>query len=148
MRNPSSKYTLEESLGNLATQFSRAALKRINRELPLNGIPVTSEQWSVLVNVWQENGQPQCALAAKLDKDKATFTRIIAGIEAQGLVVRVPGPKDAREKIVYLTDEGKRVMDRATGIVQGILDVAKLGIPEEDLRICKGVLRKAYANLK
>jgi DNA-binding MarR family transcriptional regulator len=45
------------------------------------------------------------------------------------LVVRVPGPKDAREKIVYLTDDGKRVMDKATKIVQGILDVACAGFP-------------------
>jgi len=45
--------------------------------------------------------EPSCMLAGKLYKDKATFTRIIASIEAQELVVRVPGPKDVREKIVY-----------------------------------------------
>jgi DNA-binding MarR family transcriptional regulator len=148
MGKPSSNYSLRESLGNHATLFSRAVLKRINRELPLNGIRVTSEQWIVLVNVWHENGQPQRLLAGKLDKDKAAFTRIIAGIEAQGLVVRVPGPRDAREKIVHLTDEGKRVMDRATEIVRGILAVAQRGISGDDLRICKEVLRKAYENLK
>ena len=81
-------------------------------------------------------------------KDKATFTRIVAGIEAQGLVVRVPGPKDAREKIVCLTDEGRRTMDRATAVVQGILDVAGRGISEKELEICREVLRKAYENMK
>ena len=148
MGKGSSKYAMRDSIGNLATRFSRAALKRIDREFPLNGIPVTSEQWIVLVNVWEENGLPQCALAGKLDKDKATFTRIIAGIEAQGLVARVPGSKDAREKIVCLTDEGKKTMDRATVVVRGILDVAGRGISERELEICREVLRKAYENMK
>ena len=148
MKKGPSKYAMRDSIGNLATRFSRAALKRIDWEFPLNGIPITSEQWIVLVNVWEENGLPQCALAGKLDKDKATFTRIIAAIEAQGFVVRVPGPKDAREKIVCLTDEGKRAMDRATGVVQGILDVARRGVSGEELKICKEVLRKAYENMK
>ena len=141
------QYSLDESLGNLSTLFSRAILKRLNLELRRHGHKITSEQWVVLVHVWSHNGQSQQVLAEKLFKDKTTIARLVASVESLGLVVRKAGQSDNREKIVFLTEHGKQVMKRVTALVQGLLNIAGRGISEEEMKICKDVLRKAHKNI-
>jgi len=91
MARASGKYSLDESLGNLSTLFSRAMLKRINLELKQQGYKITSEQWVVLVHVWGNKEQSQQVLADKLFKDKTTIARFVASVESQGLIIRKPG---------------------------------------------------------
>jgi DNA-binding MarR family transcriptional regulator len=140
-------YSLDDSLGNLSTLFSRAILKRINLELKRHGYKITSEQWVILVYVWGHNEQSQQALAEKLFKDKTTIARLVASVELLGLVVREAGQSDNREKIVFLTERGKQVMNRVTALVQTLLNEAGRGISEEEMKICKDVLRRAHKNI-
>lgn len=147
MRRSPPAYVLEKSLGYLAARFSRIMLRRINAALTRHGLPITSDQYSLLVQVWDQNGLPQGALATKTAKDKTTMARLAAGLESQGLIVRLPGPGDARERLMYLTDRGKEIMDEATGLVRAILDEAGEGIDESRMDVCRDVLRRACLNL-
>jgi DNA-binding MarR family transcriptional regulator len=148
MRKSNSSYFLDESLGHLVSNASRAVLKRINQDLSRQEIPITSEQFSVLVHVWDQNGQPQYVLVEKLYKDKTTMARLVASLEALGLIVRTPGQKDAREKNVFLTEQGRSIMAKVTDLVQDILEPAQKGIDAHDLKICKEVLRRFHKNLQ
>ena len=148
MRKKTSQYFLDDSLGHLTSNASRAILKRINLELSRQEIPITSEQFSVLVHVWDQNGQPQYVLVDKLYKDKTTMARLVASLEALGLIVRSPGQKDAREKNVFLTEQGRSIMVKVTDLVHEILVAAQKGIDESDLKICKEVLKQFHKNLQ
>ncbi|WP_223907837.1 MarR family winged helix-turn-helix transcriptional regulator [Geobacter sp. AOG1] len=147
MRHSKTTYSFEESLGHLTSQASRMILKRINQELSRRGLPITSDQFSTLVYVWNQNGQPQYTLAESLNKDKTTMTRMLAGLESSGLIVRLPGNTDAREKNVFLTDRGNQMMQDVTQVVQEVLENAMSGIDESEIEMCKNVLRKFYGNL-
>ncbi|WP_236021610.1 MarR family winged helix-turn-helix transcriptional regulator [Geomesophilobacter sediminis] len=147
MKDKPNDYRLEKSLGHLAARFSRAVLRRLNAALAQQELPITAEQYSLLVQLWDSNGLPQGALAEKTSKDKTTMARLAAGLEARGLIVRLPGPGDARERLLYLTDTGKQLMDRATGLAKAILEEAQQGISEDEAELCRDVLRRAYANL-
>lgn len=147
MRHNKTAYSFEESLGHLTSQASRMILKRINQELGRRGLPITSDQFSTLVYVWNQNGQPQYSLAESLNKDKTTMTRMLAGLESSGLIVRLPGNTDAREKNVFLTDRGNQMMQDVTQVVQEVLENAMSGIEESEIEVCKNVLRKFYGNL-
>ncbi len=140
-------YKLDKSLGHLASRFSRLVLRRFNAVLVQNGVPITSEQYSLLVQLWECNGLAQGMLAGKTAKDKTTMARLAAGLEERGLIVRLPSPNDARERLLYLTDWGKEVMDRATRLARGILEEAQQGIGAGDLEVCRDVLRRACGNL-
>lgn len=140
-------YKLDKSLGHLASRFSRIVLRRFNAVLLQNEMPITSEQYSLLVQLWDCNGLPQGVLAEKTAKDKTTMARLAAALEARGLIARLPSPGDARERLLYLTDMGKELMDRATGLARGILEEAQQGIGAEELEICRDVLRRACGNL-
>jgi len=148
MTRSATEYTLEKSLGHLAARFTRVLLRRINATLSLHGFPITSDQYSFLVQLWERNGLPQGVLADKTAKDKTTMARLAAGLESLGLIVRLPSPGDARERLVFLTDKGKEAMDEATGLVRGILSEAQQGIDEGQLEACREVLRRAFINLQ
>ena len=140
--------SLEKSLGHLAARFSRVLLRRINATLSQHGFPITSDQYSFLVQLWDQNGLPQGVLADKTVKDKTTMARLAAGLESLGLIVRLPSPGDARERLVFLTDKGKEMMDAARGLVREILAEAQQGIDETQLEVCRDVLLRAFCNLQ
>jgi DNA-binding MarR family transcriptional regulator len=141
-------YSLNESLTHLCARFYRAMWKNISRELAREGLQVTVEQWPIMIQLWDQNGQTQKDFARKLFKDKTTIARLVAGMEETGMVERAPGEKDKREKSVCLTAKGKDIMDRATTIIQRIDGLAKTGISEKDLDVCKEVLRAVHKNLE
>ena len=141
-------YTLDKSLGHLAARFSRLLHRRINAELSRQEIPITAEQYSFLVQLWEQNGLPQGVLADKTGKDKTVMARLAAGLEARGLIARLPSPGDARERLIFLSDRGKELMDRATTLVLAIRQEAQLGIDEATLEACREVLRRACLNLQ
>ena len=147
MENRLSKYALRESLGYLAYEASGAIRKQIGRELARNKYPIKAEQFAALVYIWDEDGQPQRALAEKLYRDKTTVTRLVSSIESLGFIRRAPGPEDAREKRIFLTESGKKLMVRVTQLVQEILELAGKGIEPREIRICKDVLRRVRQNL-
>jgi DNA-binding MarR family transcriptional regulator len=147
MTNTSKAYRLNDSLGHLASRFSRQILRRVNAEFVQRGLPITADQYSLLVQLWEHDGLPQGALAEKSAKDKTAMARLAPELEGKGLLVRRPGPTDARERLLYLTDTGKDLMEAATAIVKEILDDARQGIADNELEICRDVLRRAFANL-
>lgn len=46
-----------------------------------------------------------------LDLDSGLMSRLLRGLEQEGLVETMPGPEDARRRIVRLTDKGRREFD-------------------------------------
>jgi DNA-binding MarR family transcriptional regulator len=58
-----------------------------------------------------------------------------------------PGQEDAREKRVFLTASGKKLMTKVTELVQEILGLAEKGIDPGEIRICKDVPRRVRQNL-
>jgi DNA-binding MarR family transcriptional regulator len=147
MRRVFPEYSLHESLGYLAYEASSAIRKQIGRELARRRYPIKAEQFAALVYIWDEDGQPQRTLAEKLYRDKTTVARLVSGIESLGLIQRKPGQEDAREKRVYLTASGRKLMTTVTALVQEILELAEKGIDPQEIRVCKDVLRRVRKNL-
>ena len=104
------EYAIDKSLGHLATRFSRVLLRQIDAAFAQNGLPITAQQYSFLIQLWNRNGLPQGVLAEKTARDKTTMARLAAGLESAGLIVRLPSPADSRERLVFLTDQGKELM--------------------------------------
>ena len=140
-------YNLEESLGYIVGRTGRSMAHRLNQNFEKGGQNVTCEQWSILHNLWIQNGQNQKDLAALTCKDKTNITRLIHGLEKRKLVVRIPGKDDGRQKLIYLTKKGKDLQQGLLFLVQKTLNEAQDGIKAEDLKVCKEVLRKVAQNL-
>ena len=137
----------EDSLGYILGRAGRALGTRVNRCFVDQGHNVTCEQWVILANLKDRNGQSQNELAAQGCKDKTSMTRIIDGMEKKSLVVRIPDKADKRQKLIYLTNKGKEVQQKLLAVVHQVLKEAEHGIHARDMRLCKDVLNKVYANL-
>jgi MarR family transcriptional regulator, transcriptional regulator for hemolysin len=75
----------------------------------------------------------QIKLADMCGMDKTTMVVTLDELEKSGLVERKLSPTDRRARIIVLTDEGRRVTNRAAEIVAGVYtDV--LGVLPEDER--------------
>ena len=138
---------LQESLGYIVNKSSKIVLKHLNQEFMRKGYNLTWEQFDVLIHLSFSGGQQQQQLVEKLSKDKTTVTRLIKSIEELDLVKRVANKDDKREKVVYLTKSGEKIMKKLTGIVQGVLMKAQTGIDPADLDTCKNVLRRIHETL-
>ncbi len=140
-------YQLQESLCSLINRASRTIRKYFNQELMKKGHGVTGEQYEVLVLLWTKDGKNQQRLSKALCKDKTTITRLIKSLEALNLVKRVTNKKDERQKLVYLTQSGKKIMKTLNDIAQKISMKAQKGIGTKDIVICKDVLRRVHETL-
>ena len=105
------------------------------------------EHWAILVVLWKEDGQTQKQISDLVFKDKGTITRGISLLEVNNLVVRVPDQEDKRIKRIYLTHKGKNTYSNLNPHVKCLKTEVLKDITEEDLKVCKDVLRKIYNNL-
>jgi len=140
-------YNLEESLGYVIGRAGRSMANRLNHNFEKAGYDVTCEQWAILMNLWHKNGQNQKDLAGVTCKDKTSITRLLDGLEKKNFVVRVPGKNDARQKFIYLTNQGKALQQELLELVKQTLAEARKGIKTRDLGICKDVLKQVAHNL-
>ena len=139
---------LEQSLGYIMGRAARGLGTLLNRNFGEAGFDVTCEQWSVLVNLWEKNGQSQQDLAGTTCKGKTSMTRLIDNMEKHNLVVRVPSKSDKRQKLIYLTKKAQDLQGNLVAIVQQTLKDAQKNIDAKDVALCKKVLRQVYDNVK
>lgn len=140
-------FRLEDSLGYVVGRAARSVGGLFNRNIAACGYDVTCEQWSVLFNLSQQDGQKQQDLAQHTCKDKTSMTRLIDGMERRDLVVRIPDKKDKRQKLIYLTNKGKSLQQDLMRIVKATLAQAETGISPRDIQTCIRVLSVIYTNV-
>ena len=68
--------------------------------------------------------------------------------ERQHLVIRVPDKRDRRTNKIHLTENGKKLEEKARFIANKTLKEALHGLTLEELRISQEVLRKIFTNTK
>jgi len=71
---------------------------------------MTLEQLMVLFLLEERDGQNLRVLAELADRERTTMTRMVDGLERRNLVVRVPDKSDGRNKMVFLTREGRNMV--------------------------------------
>ena len=68
---------------------------------------ITYPQYLVLLVLWEKDQQPVNDIAKRLYLETNTVTPLLQRMERQGLVKRIKGEVDTRQRIVCLTDAGK-----------------------------------------
>jgi len=132
---------VDESLGCLTNHSAFAARTFLMRQLALNGIDMTIEQFKVMVVLWKEKSATQQTIADFVGKDKTSVTRLIAGLEKRSLITRAPDKQDKRCNLVTLTPQGvaletptMEVLTKANEYIHNDIDPNELAIT---LRVLK-----------
>jgi DNA-binding MarR family transcriptional regulator len=111
------------------------------------GHNVSPEQWSILAQLWRQDGLSQQVLADRFHKSKVAALHLVDRLEAQGLVARRPNPTDGRSNLIYLTPKGRAIQSELIPLAQGNLDRALEGVSDADLETTKSVLYKITSNM-
>src|SRR4051812_38915541 len=81
-------------------------------------LDLTPGQLGALVLIQANSGLSQSALGAALGVDRSTVVPLIDRLEARGLVVRAPSPKDRRSHALQLSPAGSDVLRQAEATVK------------------------------
>ena len=138
----------EEVFSILTGKISSAINRTFLRAFANEGIEITTEQWSVLACLWQKDKVTQQALCTLTSKDKPSMTRLIDKLEKANLVTRVSDHYDRRTNLIHLTETGTSLQIKASEIVNSIAIKTLNNISEEELNVCRVVLKKIMSNLK
>lgn len=138
----------DEFFSFLSGKASTAISRRLQRNLKGVSCSMTAEQWSIMYQLWQEEGLTQQELAYFTYRDKPSITRLINNLEKMGLVIRVNDKQDRRSNLIYLTKEGRKMKDIGLSLGAKTLDEALEGVEPEQLIIAQQILSKVFNNLK
>ena len=86
-------------------------------------------QFSVLLLLDRAPGSTQSAVAASLGIKRANFVAMMDDLEERGLAERTVSPSDKRSHAIFLTENGRKTLDRARALAQRheARQIAKLG---------------------
>jgi DNA-binding MarR family transcriptional regulator len=112
-----------KAAGEMSTSFliAKTALRiraELNNAFQESGVNVTSEQWGVLKCLWREEGLSQSDIAEKVNKDKASVTRILDIMQKNKLIKRCDDEQDRRSYRIFLTEAGKSLESKLKPVAQ------------------------------
>jgi DNA-binding MarR family transcriptional regulator len=126
-----------------------AAYRRyIQNKLREHDIDLTYEMFQVLACLWKAEGVNQQEIANMTVKDKAGVTGLIDNLAKRNLVFRQEDAADRRNKLIFLTDEGRALRLAIMPFIEDMFDAAGRTLGAAELDHCSKVLQQVENNLK
>jgi DNA-binding MarR family transcriptional regulator len=145
---PNNQFKRGELYSFITGKASIAIARRLQKKFNASGLQLTIEQWSVLYQLWKDDGKSQQELCNATFRDKPSITRLVDNLEKLGLVKRVPSENDRRINKVFLTKQAQKLQEQTMKLAEETLNEALEGVPPEHINLCKEVLQQVYDNLK
>lgn len=129
---------IDHSLGFIINHAGR----RLSQLLSLHFQPydITTEQWTVLNRLAEQDGITQKDLAHRAEKDQTNITRILDQLQRKGLVERRPNSVDRRSFLTFITDKGKSLNQVLLPIESQVVNSAMDGLSKEDMERLRAAL--------
>jgi DNA-binding MarR family transcriptional regulator len=117
-------FTIEDSLGYLVNRAARLMARQLAEAIRPAGVGIG--QWAVLMFLWARDGMSQAELSKVVAIEPPTMVRTLDRMVRDGLVRRVPDPKDGRVTRIHLTDRGRSLRDELVPLAMQV-NAANLG---------------------
>ena len=108
---------------------------------------MTLPQWRALGQSAQSDGLSQAALAALIETDQMTTSKILRLLETRGLIERLPDPADSRAKIVRNTPQAAGIVGAMRVVAEELHDTMLEGVSEADKTALIRILTQISENL-
>jgi len=145
---PNNQFKKGELYSFVTGKASTAIARRLQKKFNTAGLNITIEQWSVLYQLWKEDGRSQQQLCNATFRDKPSITRLVDNLEKLNLVKRVASENDRRINLIYLTKNAQKLEEETMLIADETLNEALKTVPADRIDVCKEVLQIVYDNLK
>lgn len=140
---------------DITTVFARELMRMntafrqfIQQKVKQHGMDITFEMLQVMGILWEQDGINQQEISAQTVKDKVSITYLVDNLSRRGLVFRQEDDNDRRNRLVYLTPDGRQLRQTIRPWVEEMYAQASRNIPMDDIASCLEVLDRMYQNLK
>jgi MarR family transcriptional regulator, transcriptional regulator for hemolysin len=123
---PSPDPPVTEFVGQLFFRLWRATHTRTAEVL--GSVGLTPALFAVLNVVGARAGAIQQELGSVLGIDRSTMVSLIDQLESEGLAKRRPSATDRRAREVVITPKGRRLLERARGLISDVEDQVLAGL--------------------
>ena len=135
-----------DRLGTLVQDTSRRLWGRFEQCTSDYGL--SAAQWRLLGHLLRDGPMTQITLAALLDVEPISVSRLIDRMEQQGWLRREAHPEDRRARIVVATEKAREVAPTVRAIAEGLYEDALSGLNDEERRVLHRALLKITENLQ
>jgi len=108
------------------------------------GVEVTPIQVMLLFFLQKNDGSSLTQISQGLMLENPTVTGLIDRLEKSGYVKRSDHPDDRRVYLIYLTEKGNKVANKALPIIKKLNEEIKKGYSKEEIENFKKVLIGAF----
>lgn len=130
---------LYDQPGHLIRRAQQIAVSMFHLEM---GSEVTPIQYALLRMLQERPGIDQVTLARLVALDNSTTAATAARLEAKGWITREPSATDRRQRMLRLTREGGRLLDRLVPAVHTLQDSLLAPLSDAERRRFMALLRK------
>ena len=135
-------------LGALMTEMKNYLRQFIQIKIKENGINLTFEMLEVLACLWKKDGIKQQDIADMTIKDKSSMTNLVDNLEKRKMIKRVADKEDRRNKLIFLTKQGKILQQKLHPWVFEMYGKAAVGINAAEINKSIMLIKKMNKNLK
>ncbi|HEX3934816.1 MAG TPA: MarR family transcriptional regulator [Puia sp.] len=134
---------LGRNMNELRMQFRKYMQGKV-RSLDLH---LTYEMLEVMICLWRQDGVNQQLIADITLRDKSAMTYLVDNLIKRKMITRKEDERDRRNKLIYLTAEGKQLQETLQPWVSEMYDRATAGVEEASLVNGKGLIEHMIKNL-
>jgi DNA-binding MarR family transcriptional regulator len=145
----------KENIAELALEFGRATAEmknflrqNIQVKIKEHNLDISFELLEIMALLWRKDGMNQQELADKVIKDKSSMTYLIDNLVKRNLVTRVEHETDRRHKLIFITEEGKKLEEKLHPWVIEMYRKATDEIDAAEIDKAISLVRKMNDNLK
>jgi MarR family transcriptional regulator for hemolysin len=141
MTHPSADAPVTEFAGQLFFRLWRAFHTRTAEVLDTVGL--TPALFALLNVIGARQGAIQQELGSALGIDRSTMVSLIDQLESAGLAARRPSATDRRAREIAITRKGRRLLQRARGLISQVEDDVLAGLTVKERHELLALLRRA-----
>ncbi|MDB4902539.1 MAG: transcriptional regulator, MarR family [Mucilaginibacter sp.] len=142
------KAELALELGRSMSELRNYTRQFIQVKIREHAINITFEMLEVMGCLWKQDGINQQELADFTLRDKSSMTYLLDNLVKRKMVKRVEDENDRRNKLIYLTKEGKDLREQLQPWVAEVYEMASVDADINDLQSSLLLINKMINNLK
>ena len=141
------KYYSKRPIGTYIGKVFRTLRMTIFKNFEKEGYKITFEQWLILLFLNIKDGQTQRELSLASMKEKTSTTRLIDRLEKKKLILRKQDKADRRNNRIFMTKEGKRIIEILIPLAMEVHQTALNGFSDKEKYLMTDFLDRMYNNL-
>ncbi len=136
------------SLGFAMTEMKTKFRQKIQEKINEHDPSFSYEMLEILGLIWRGNdGINQQEIANQISKDKSSVTYLISNLVKRDLVLRIEDTNDRRNKKIYLTEKGNKIMENIFPWVLELYKKAAGDAKKSEVKQAFDLIKKMTNNL-